>query len=129
MQRSHQQSYAKLAIRGYYGKVTKTTNKYHGAFNICWLSFMEEVDVKQVYDLHEVAIDGYQYFIILFQSVDQIGRAIDNLLRHHHACDPLKTCAPFRNVSPMVGGAEEQDSMGGDEDISQMICSVALDSC
>lgn len=116
-------------IREYHEKVTKITNKRHGAFDIRWLSLMEEVDVEQVYDLHEVAIDGYQYFIILFQSVDQVGRAIDNLLRHHHACDPLKSGAPFRNVSPMVGGAEEQGSMSGDEDISQMVCPAALDSC
>lgn len=129
MLRSHQQSDAKLAIRGYHGNATKTTNKRHGAFDIRWLSFVEEIDVEQVYDLHEVPIDGYQYFIIFFQSVDQIGRAIDNLLRYHHTCDPLKPCAPLRNVSPMVRGAEEQDSVGGDKDISQMFCPIAFDSC
>lgn len=129
MLRSRQQSDAKLAITGFHGNVIKTTNKCHGAFDIRGLSFVEEIDVKQAYDLHEVPIDGYQYLIILFQSVYQIGRAVDNLLWHHHTCDPLKPCAPFRNVSPMVRGAEEQDSMSGDEDISQMICLVAFDSC
>lgn len=54
----------------YHGKVTETTDKRHGALDIRWLSFVEEVDVKQADDLHEVAIDCYQYFIVLFQGVE-----------------------------------------------------------
>lgn len=77
---------------------------------------MEEVNVKAVEDLNELAIDVLQGLIVGLEGIDQLRLRVHDLLRKHDGTDPFQSVAPLGNIGAVVRCAQEEDAVSGYED-------------
>lgn len=91
-----------------------------GALEVRLLVLVHEVDLEALLDVQEPFVDGVERLAVLAKGLDEDGLRVKDLARHvaDHA---LQHLAPFGEVGPFVGGAQEDDGVGRDVDGSVVL--------
>lgn len=99
-----------------------------GSLDIGRTSLVEEVDVIPGYDICEKAVDILKGLIIRVERLDELGRAFDDLLGQDRTADILQERTPFGHVGAIVGSSQEEKTIRGHEDGTEMLDLLTCDT-